>query len=191
MADLAADVPGLEVTGFVENWERERARGTLHGRPIHWIDDLGALSGGHVAVCALVTPKRVHFTDQVDRHGIPWATLVHPSAHVSRTSPPGAGAIVSAGAIVGAHTAIGRHALLNRGVLVGHHAALGDHATLLPGANVAGNCRVGARAVIGMGALVLDNLEVGHDAVVAAGAVVTRNVPPGTKVMGVPAREVP
>jgi maltose O-acetyltransferase len=49
---------------------------------------------------------------------------------------------------------------------------------------------VGERAFVGIGAVVLPNVSIGADCVVGAGAVVTRDVPPGTTVVGIPARLV-
>jgi UDP-3-O-[3-hydroxymyristoyl] glucosamine N-acyltransferase len=49
---------------------------------------------------------------------------------------------------------------------------------------------VGDRAVIGGGALIRAGLRVGRDSVIGMGAVVTRDVPPGTVVLGLPARRV-
>jgi acetyltransferase EpsM len=190
IADLASEVPGYRVVGFVENLDPARCEETLEGLPITWIEDIVGLTGTHVAVCALVTTRRHFFTRQVEDIGMSFATLVHPSARVSSRSSLGEGTIVGAGAVVAAHTLVGRHVLLNRGALVGHHTTIGDHASLLPGSNVAGNCTVGERAFIGMGALVLDNLTVGRDSVIGAGAVVTRDVPANVQVLGAPARIV-
>ena len=190
VADLVSDIPGFEVAGFVENEDRERCAETLEGLPVHWVDDLAGLAATHSAVCALATTHRSRFTGQVAALGMPFATLVHPTAHVSRTALLGEGTIVSAGAIVGARTAIGRHCILNRGVLVGHHTEVGDHCTLNPGANVAGRLTLGDKVFVGMGAKVLGELHVGPGAVIGAGAVVTRSVEERAVVMGVPARPV-
>ncbi len=188
IADVASDMPGLVVAGFVENLDRDRCVGLLGGLPIHWIDDVAAFASTHSAVCALATTKRRVYTAQVAALGLPFATVLHPTARIPASSEVGEGTIASVGAIVGAHTRLGRHVVLNRGALIGHHTTIGDHVSVMPGANIAGNCRIGDGVFVGMGALVLDNLTIGPDAVVAAGAVVTRDVPAGAQVMGIPAK---
>jgi len=188
VADLADDVEGLEVVGFVENMDRERCERPLRGLPVHWVEDIGALAGTHSAIVAIGTTKRSRFTEQVERQGMPFATLIPPTAHVSRRAQVGEGTIVGARCVVGSYSVIGRHVLLNRGAMVGHHTFVGDHVSLMPGANVAGNCGIGEQAFVGLGALVLNDLAIGEGAVVAAGSVVTRDVPAQALVMGAPAR---
>jgi carbonic anhydrase/acetyltransferase-like protein (isoleucine patch superfamily) len=53
-------------------------------------------------------------------------------------------------------------------------------------------CRIGSSSLIGMGAIILDKAEIGEQCLVAAGAVVRERsvIPPGTLVVGVPARVV-
>ncbi len=66
---------------------------------------------------------------------------------------------------------------------VGAGCTLG-HAAIVHGATVGDN------VVIGMGSIVQNGASIGSDSIVAAGAVVTEGmeVPPGSLVMGVPAR---
>jgi len=190
IADIAEDSGRFRVAGFVENLDRERCREPLGGLPVHWIEDVGALAETHLAVCGLGTTRRSLFTDQAAALGLRFATIVHPTARVSRTATLGEGTIVSAGAIVAAQAEIGRHVLLNRAALVGHHTVIGDYASLQSGANVAGSCRIGEAAYIAMGAIVLDHLSIGRESVVGAGAVVSEDVPANVQVVGVPARIV-
>ena len=53
-------------------------------------------------------------------------------------------------------------------------------------------CTVKDRCLIGMGAIILDNAEIGEDSIVGAGALVTEGmkVPPGSLVLGIPAKAV-
>jgi acetyltransferase EpsM len=189
VADLAVDA-GFEVAGFVENLDPDRCREPLEGIPVHWVDEVDDLVTTHRAICGLATTKRRVFAEQVASLGFGFATLVHPSARVSRSAAIGEGAIVSAGVVVGARTEIGRHVILNRGALVGHHTLVGDFVSIQPGANVAGACKIGAGSYVGMGAVVVDHLEVGAGSVVGAGAVVTKDVAERVQVVGVPAKVV-
>jgi sugar O-acyltransferase (sialic acid O-acetyltransferase NeuD family) len=188
--DIASGVPGVEVVGFIENWERERANDTLEGLPIHWIDNVPKIAKGCVAVCALATTHRSKFTAQVEALGVPFTKLIHPAAHVSKRTKIGEGAIIGQGVIIGSNNVIGRHVIFGRGTLVGHHTHIGDHCTLFPGCNVAGNNRIGHAVYMGLGSIVINNLTVGAHSVIGAGAVVVKDVPANSQVVGVPARVV-
>jgi sugar O-acyltransferase (sialic acid O-acetyltransferase NeuD family) len=190
VADLASDIPGVTVAGFVENMDRSRAGTALEGLPVHWIDDVAAMAASHVAVCALSTTHRRQFVEQAAAIGLRFTTLVHPTARVSRTAHVEEGAIVNAGALIAAHARIGRHAIVNRGALVGHHTSVGEYVTLGPGANIGGCCTLGDQTYVGIGAIVLDQLTVGRHSIVGAGAVVTRHVDDRVQVLGLPAKVV-
>ena len=190
VSDIASDIPGVEVVGFVENWERERCKDTLEGLPIHWIEDLPKVGKGCVAICALMTTHRSKFTAQVDAHGVPFTTLIHPTATVSKRSVVGEGTVVAQGSIIGSHARIGRHVLFGRGALVGHHTHIGDFCSVVTGCNIAGNNRIGEACYISMGSIVINNLNIGAHSVIGAGAVVVKDVPPRSQVVGVPARVV-
>lgn len=190
IADLVSEIPDYEVVSFVENMKPERCRETLEDLSIIWVDEVADLAGSHYAVCGLATTRRSRFTEQVAKYGIPFATVVHPSARISSKSAVGEGTIVSVGVIIAAHTHLGRHVLVNRGALIGHHTKIGDYVTIGPGANIAGACRIGEATYIGMGAVVLDHITIGSHSVVGAGAVVTKDVPDNVQVVGVPAKIV-
>jgi acetyltransferase EpsM len=188
--DLVSDVGDYRVDGFVENIDRERTRRPIAGLPVYWIDDLAQFAGSHLAVCALGTTKRRRLIDEADERGVGFASIVHPTARVSRTSTIGEGTVVSAGVVIAAHVTIGRHVILNRGALIGHDTVIGDYVTIGPGANIAGICALGDGVYVGIGAVILDRITVGSGSVVGAGAVVTRDVPEHVEVVGVPARIV-
>ncbi len=188
VADLASDIGGVTIAGFVENLDRDIAGTRLEHLPVHWVDDLADLAQTHAAVCALSTTHRARFIEQAAAYGIPFATLVHPSARVSRSARIGEGSIVSAGAIIAAHAQIGSHVIVNRGALIGHHTNIGDYVTLGPGVNIGGCCEISTAAYVGIGAIVLDKIAIGARSIVGAGAVVTRPVADRVQVMGVPAR---
>jgi UDP-N-acetylbacillosamine N-acetyltransferase len=177
-----------QAAGFIENWERDRCREPLSGLPVHWIDEIADLARDHWAICSLATAQRDGFIQQVAGFGMPFATVVHPKAHVSPSSTLGEGTFLSPGVIIGAHTTLGRHVRVNRGALIGHDASIGDYVTIQPGANIAGRCEIGVRAYVGIGAVLIDGIKVGVSSVIGAGSLVSKNVPDHVMVGGSPAR---
>ena len=127
-----------------------------------------------------------------------------PTARVAETAvlvgrvTLGAGANVWYGAVlrgddnsveVGAGTNVQDNAVLHCDpafpLVVGRDVTVG-HGALVHG------CTVGDRCLIGMGAILLNGCVVGEESIVAAGALVTQNkvIPPGSMVMGSPAKVV-
>ncbi|MDR3660275.1 MAG: serine O-acetyltransferase [Mycobacterium sp.] len=95
---------------------------------------------------------------------------------------------------------IGRRLVIDHGmgVVIGETAEIGDDVTLyhqvtLGGTSLAHGKRhptIGNNVIIGAGAKVLGNITVGADARVGSNAVVLEPVPPGSTVVGIPARPV-
>jgi acetyltransferase EpsM len=186
--DVASEIPGVHVDGFVENLDRGRTESPIEGLPVYWIGEIGRFASTHVAVCALGTTDRWRLVEEAAEQGLRFATLVHPHARVSSRAVLGEGTFVNAGAVVATRTTIGRHVIVNRGALIGHDVSIGDYVTLGPGANIGGFSRIGDRAQVAIGATVLDHMAIGEGALVGAGSVVTRDVPADVVMVGVPAR---
>lgn len=68
-------------------------------------------------------------------------------------------------------------------------AIIGDRTTVGHGAILHG-CTVGALCIVGMGATIMDGCEIGERCLIAAGSLLApgTRVPPGTLVVGAPAR---
>src|SRR5438445_167905 len=106
VADIVGDCPGYDVAGLVESLAPERCAEPIAGLPVHWLADIGQLASSHLIVCAIGSTGRHEATARAAALGFRFATVVHPSAHVSSRSSLGEGTIVSPGVVVGAHTSI-------------------------------------------------------------------------------------
>ncbi|HOO22202.1 MAG TPA: acetyltransferase [Clostridia bacterium] len=62
-----------------------------------------------------------------------WATLIHPSAVVSRRSTIGEGTVICANAVVNTLTKVGRHCIINTLAAVEHGCEIGDYCHIAPG----------------------------------------------------------
>jgi len=114
--------------------------------------------------------------------------LVHPAATLGSDCRVGDGTILNAGARVTTNISLGRHVQIHANATVGHDAVLDDYVSVYPGATISGSVGLGESVIVGTGANVLPGVQVGAGSIVGAGAVVVDDVPPGTTVVGVPAR---
>jgi sugar O-acyltransferase (sialic acid O-acetyltransferase NeuD family) len=130
----------------------------------------------------------------VERLGLPrdrYATLVHPSASISRYASIGAGTAILQNVVITPDTTIGSHVIISQGVLMAHDQELADFVTIAPGAVVAGGVRLHQGVYVGAGSVIIQGVSVGEGALVGIGSVVTNHVPAGVTVLGNPARRLP
>lgn len=84
---------------------------------------------------------------------------------------------------------IGNHVAIEDGVsFMTHDGAARIFRNLVPDLQVLGPIVIGDNCFIGQRAILSPNIRIGPNSVVAPGSVVISDVPPGTLVMGVPAR---
>jgi sugar O-acyltransferase (sialic acid O-acetyltransferase NeuD family) len=159
VADISEQTGTYEIIAFVESRDPSKVGQKLGNLPILWVDDIVRYSETHHAIAAIGNTHRDEFIEQVIAFGMPFATIIHPSAQLSPICSVGEGVFVGAGVVIAAHTRIDRHVLINRGCLIGHHTSIGEYCTLSPGANIAGDVTIQAKAFVGMGAQVLNNLK--------------------------------
>ncbi len=117
-----------------------------------------------------------------------FATVIHPSASVSRYAQVGLGTAILQNVVITQNTVVGDHVLILQNVSIGHDVTIEDFVTVAPGAIVTGHGRLRTGAYLGAGCRIKNGLTVGEGAVVGFGSAVAKNVPPGVTVFGNPAR---
>ncbi len=119
-----------------------------------------------------------------------FATIVHPSAVVSRTAELGDGSVVLSQASIGPEASLGLGCLINTGASIDHQSSIGHFVSLAPGARTGGQVRVDDRTFIGMNASLEQGIQIGRDAVIGAQSFVNKSLPDRIVAYGSPAREV-
>lgn len=115
------------------------------------------------------------------------------SAEVLDDVDIGPGAVLCGHTTITSNVRIGAAFHLNLHSYVAHDCVIGDYVTFAPKVACNGNVMIGDGAYIGTGAVLRQGqpgkpLLIGAGAVVGMGAVVTKDVPPGTTVVGNPAK---
>ena len=154
----------------------------LHGQPA------GTRPRFVVAIGGDRGEDRLAIAARLQAAGLAPLSLVHPRAFVATSATIAAGSQVLGGACVAAAASLGAQVIVNTRASIDHDCRLADGVHVGPGATLAGEVVVDRCGFIGAGAVVLPGRRIGAAATVGAGAVVTRDVPPGSTVVGNPAR---
>ncbi|MDD2618278.1 MAG: hypothetical protein PHT87_05730 [Bacteroidales bacterium] len=125
--------------------------------------------------------------------GIPrerFATLIHPTAVVSKFARLGYGVCIQPFVSVGPNTQIGDHVQIFAQVLVGHGAVLDNYAYVANNACIGADVHLKEGAYLGTNATTLEFVTLGKWSVTGIGAVVLKDVEDYAKVVGNPARVI-
>ncbi|MQY03471.1 acetyltransferase [Actinomadura macrotermitis] len=193
-AQMVAGLPEWRLAGFLED-DSTRVGELVDGVPVLGdpAENIARRPGAAVVVCTGNTRDYGSRERIVNRLGLPadrYATLVHPTAWVSRNSTLGPGTVLLAGVVLTASVTVGAHVSVMPHVTLTHDDVVHDYTTIASGARLSGNVRVGPGAYVGAGALVREGRTVGAGALVGMGAVVLHDVPPREVWIGSPAHRL-
>lgn len=194
--DVVDAINAHQTTYDVKGYIVESAYGVpgqlVNEKPI--LGDFDWLSGkaqSIVAVCGVGAPElRLRMIKKAAEVNIPFITLIHPSAILTRWVEIGEGTIITAGCILTNQIKIGSHVHLNLDCTVGHDAILDDFVTLAPGVHVSGRVHLGEGCYVGTGANIIERVQLGKWSIVGAGSTIVNDVPPNTTVVGVPGKVI-
>lgn len=119
-----------------------------------------------------------------------YATLIHPSAILSKWVKIGEGSVVTAGTILTCNIIIGKHANLNLNTTIGHDCNIDDYFTTAPAVNVSGNCNFGKCVYIGTNASVKEKISICDNVVIGMGSIVLKSITEEGVFVGAPLRKL-
>lgn len=123
----------------------------------------------------------------IDRFGLDFTSLVHPTAYFSPMAKLSGGVFIGANTVIAPGVELAEHVFINRGATIGHDTCIGAYSRVQPGSNLGGLSHIGEGVTIGMAATLLERLQIGNRSVIGAGSVVLHDVPEDVLVAGVPA----
>ena len=105
-----------------------------------------------------------------------FATIIHPTAVVSKWVEIGEGSIITAGSVLTCDIKIGKHAHINLLTTIGHDCIMGDYFTTAPSANISGHCTFGDCIYFGTNASVRQGIHICNNVTIGMGGVVLKNI---------------
>lgn len=171
---------------------KERSNCKITGYHIYCEDDINLNvlldSYNEIIVATGDNQIREEKIKQIINVGAQLATIVHPTAVISRMATIDKGTTVLPNAVVNAKAHIGIGCIINTGAIIEHGCSIENYVNVSPNAAVAGNCKIGKKTWLGIGCSVIHDIEIGENVIVGAGAAVVKNVADNKIVVGTPAR---
>lgn len=193
--DINAIKREWEIIGFLNDFETE----PINGYPV-----LGKINRAtakefledddiYLLYTLISTKLNYKFLHKLTDLQIPiekFATIIHPTAVVSKFAEIGHGVSIQPFVSVGPNVRIGNHIQIYAQVLVGHNSTLDDYSYVANNACIGAGVHLKEGAYLGTNCSLLENVTIGEWALVGIGAVVLKDVPPYAKVMGNPAKVI-
>jgi len=123
------------------------------------------------------------------RDKVQFATFIHPTARVGRTSTIEAGVIIGPGVGISVNVHVGSHTIISAKSTIGHDTQIGDFVTISPHVAIMGNCKVGKESFLGTSSCFKEGTTIAKESVIGMGSVVISNLDTGVYV-GNPARQI-
>lgn len=180
------------ILGFLEA-DPQKKNQNINGYPVLGGDEILLEYPDAYVVCAIAASgvrKKIITRIKKMAPNTKFATLVDPTAEVSRWVTIGEGTIICAHVVVSVNIVLGEHVIIDWGCTIGHDARICDYVTIYPGVNVSGSTMLGICSELGTGTQVIQGKEIGEYSIIGAGAVVVKDIPPGCTAVGIPAKPI-
>lgn len=193
--DINEVSPQWEILGFLN----DREIGSINGYPIigkitkEVVDQYLKDEDVYFFYSLISVKLNFNFLHKLTDLEIPlerFATIIHPTAVVSKYSKIGYGVCIQPFVSIGPNTNIGNFIHIFAQSLIGHGASLDDYSYVANNACIGADVHLKEGAYLGTNATTLEFVSLGKWSITGIGAVVLKDVEDYAKVVGNPARKI-
>ncbi len=117
-----------------------------------------------------------------------FATIIHPSAHVSSLAKIGYNTLIMAGIVITSNAVIDNHVCILPNTVIHHDVKIGVYTLIGSNVSIAGNTIIENNCYIGSGSKIMNGIRIEKNTLVGLGTTVLKSLPENSKVVGNPAR---
>ncbi len=131
---------------------------------------------------------RIKLHKMIEKAGGRLATIVAPTAHVSKYAQLGKGTVVMHQAVVNADAKIGKGCIINTFANIEHDVVIDDFCHISTGAMINGGCTIGKCCFLGSQSVLANGISIGNGIIVSAGTFVRKSIEEKGVYAGVPSQ---
>jgi acetyltransferase EpsM len=143
-------------------------------------------------IYSLINPteyrKRINMLVKKNIPARRFATIVHPTAVVSRYSSLGYGVVLMPGVVVSPNVTLGNNVLIFANSFIGHDTVVEDNCFIANCVSIGSTVRLCNGSYVGSNASVLEKVTMGKFSMAGLGSVILKDVPPNKRMVGNPAK---
>lgn len=183
---------GYEVLGFYDVYE-ERSGEIMDTPMLGVYTDLkdSEIEGKNFIVATGDNKIRYSIMKEINKKGGILPTLIHPSAHISKSAKIGNGVYIHAGAVIWTKVELGDGVIISPNTVIAHHTKIGKACMISTMCAVGASLSVGDYSFFGFGSIAITGInKVGKNVYLGAGTTVTKDTEDNVLMVGTPARVV-
>jgi sugar O-acyltransferase (sialic acid O-acetyltransferase NeuD family) len=124
------------------------------------------------------------------QYNLKYATLIHPTAKISKNVTIGEGTMISYGCIVSVNAVLESHIYLNMRTVIGHDTVIKSFTTCLIDCIVAGDVLINEGVLLGSNCVIKEKKKIGKNSKISMGAAVFFDVDDNVAVMNRPPKSM-
>jgi len=162
-------------------------------------DHIGKQFNGYPVLGTRVVPTRYpdamlvpnhEYQDPIDLPPERFATIIDPTAFVSRTAQIAGGCVIYPHCYIGHNTRLGHRVFMLDGTVINHDNVIEDNVTIASRVTLAGHVTVESGSYLGQSCTIRQFLRMGKECYIGMGCVVVKDVEPRAVMAGNPARKL-
>lgn len=132
--------------------------------------------------------KRPEIINDFNLDSSRFATVIHPSAQISKYARIGINSVIMANVVITANAEVGNHICILPNSTIHHDSSIGDFTLIAGNVLVAGNVKVGKNCYIGGSSSIKNGVSIGDRVLIGMSANVVKDIMPDKVVKGNPAK---
>lgn len=190
LLDCNRNLKKYDILGFLDD-DKNLHNKIVYGKKVlggtEWI--LKNNSKNIKCVIAIGSGKiRKKIAAKLEKRGIEFLTVIHPSIIMSDSVKVGNGTIIQPGTVITVDVEIGKHCRIDTNCTIAHDSKINDFVDLSPGVHINGSNNIQTGVYVGSGTITKEKISVGKWSIIGAGTVLITDVPDGSLYVGVPGK---